>query len=90
MDCKNFEGSEERKHIYVDPKNVIHMQQAANAAVNGAIGTTGLSSPSTSRKRKYIDSSLDLSTKDHLHRNGQLSQVILLFMRVLHSVCYLS
>ncbi|VAH64167.1 unnamed protein product [Triticum turgidum subsp. durum] len=77
MDCKNFDGSEDRKHLNLDHKNVIHMQQAANAAVNGAIGATALSSPSTSRKRKHIDSSLDLSTKEHLAiRNGQLSQVI--------------
>lgn len=77
MDCKNFDGSEDRKHLNMDHKNVIHMQQAANAAVNGAIGATTLSSPSTSRKRKHIDSSLDLSTKEHLAiRNGQLSQVI--------------
>lgn len=76
MDCKNFDGSEDRKHLNFDHKNVIHMQQAANAAVNGAIGATALSSPSTSRKRKHIDSSLDLSTKEHLAiRNGQLSQV---------------
>ncbi|KAM0896055.1 hypothetical protein ACQ4PT_023431 [Festuca glaucescens] len=75
MDCKNFDGSEERKTIYVDPKTAIQTQQATNAAANGAIGATGLSSPSTSRKRKHIDPSIDLSTKEHVaHRNGQLSQ----------------
>ncbi|CAM0882592.1 unnamed protein product [Alopecurus aequalis] len=75
MDCKNFDGSEERKTIYVDPKSVVHMHQAANAAVNGAFGAIGLSSPSTSRKRKHIDPPIDLSTKEHVaHRNGQLSQ----------------
>uniref|UniRef100_A0ACD5VGT6 Uncharacterized protein n=1 Tax=Avena sativa TaxID=4498 RepID=A0ACD5VGT6_AVESA len=77
MDCKNFDGNEERKTIYVDPKSVAHIQQATNAAVNGAIGVTGLSSPSTSRKRKHIDPLIDLSTKEHVaHRNGQISQVI--------------
>ncbi|KAM0896054.1 hypothetical protein ACQ4PT_023431 [Festuca glaucescens] len=77
MDCKNFDGSEERKTIYVDPKTAIQTQQATNAAANGAIGATGLSSPSTSRKRKHIDPSIDLSTKEHVaHRNGQLSQII--------------
>ncbi|XP_047053673.1 protein tesmin/TSO1-like CXC 6 isoform X1 [Lolium rigidum] len=77
MDCKNFDGSDERKTIYVDPKTAIQMQQATNAAANGAIGATGLSSPSTSRKRKHIDPSIDLSTKEHVaHRNGQLSQII--------------
>jgi hypothetical protein len=80
MDCKNFDGSDERKTIYVDPKTAIQMQQATNAAANGAIGATGLSSPSTSRKRKHIDPSIDLSTKEHVaHRNGQLSQVMNIF-----------
>ncbi|CAA0810573.1 Protein tesmin/TSO1-like CXC 5 [Striga hermonthica] len=41
MDCKNYEGSEERKaHFHQYPTNSIAlMQQAANAAINGAIGT---------------------------------------------------
>ena len=77
MDCKNFDGSEERKTIYVDPKSAIHMHQATNAAANGAIGPTGVSSPSTSRKRKHIDPPIDLSTKEYVaHRNSQLSQVM--------------
>ncbi|XP_051151135.1 protein tesmin/TSO1-like CXC 5 [Andrographis paniculata] len=41
VECKNFEGSEERKiHLYqypVDSADII--QQATNAAINGAIGT---------------------------------------------------
>ncbi|XP_062206937.1 protein tesmin/TSO1-like CXC 6 isoform X2 [Phragmites australis] len=76
MDCKNFEGSEERRTIFQgDQKNAIHMQQAANAAVNGAIGVTGFPSPSTSRKRKHIDPSLDHSNKEHVvNRNGHLPQ----------------
>ncbi|KAL6845527.1 hypothetical protein ACP4OV_025022 [Aristida adscensionis] len=76
MDCKNFEGSEERRALFQgDHKNPIHMQQAANAAVNGAIGVTGYPSPSTSRKRKHIDPSLDHLNKEHLvHRNGHLPQ----------------
>ncbi|KAI3468227.1 hypothetical protein Pfo_024890 [Paulownia fortunei] len=41
MDCKNFEGSEERKaHFHQHPTNpMAFIQQAANAAINGAIGT---------------------------------------------------
>ncbi|KAK3165509.1 hypothetical protein QOZ80_1AG0034050 [Eleusine coracana subsp. coracana] len=67
MDCKNFEGSEERKALFQgDHKNAIHMQQAANAAVNGAIGVTGFPSPSASRKRKHIDPSLDSSNKEQV------------------------
>ncbi|TVU35031.1 hypothetical protein EJB05_16897 [Eragrostis curvula] len=76
MDCKNFEGCEERKALFQgDHKNAIHMQQAANAAVNGAIGVTGFPSPSTSRKRKQIDPSLDHSVKEHVaNRNCHLPQ----------------
>lgn len=41
MDCKNFEGSEERKaHFHPHLANsMAFIQQAANAAINGAIGT---------------------------------------------------
>ncbi|CAA0838523.1 Protein tesmin/TSO1-like CXC 5 [Striga hermonthica] len=41
MDCKNYEGSEERKaHFHQYPTNSIAlMQQAAIAAIDGAIGT---------------------------------------------------
>jgi len=76
MDCKNFDGSEERRSLYQgDHKNSVNMQQATNAAVNGAIGATGFSSPSTSRKRKHIDPSLDHSNKEHVaQRNGHLPQ----------------
>jgi hypothetical protein len=77
MDCKNFEGSEERKAFSQgDQKNAIHMQQAANAAVNGAIGVTGFPSPSASRKRKHIDPSLERSNKEHIaNKNCHLPQV---------------
>lgn len=76
MDCKNFEGSEERRNLFQgDHKNAINIQQATNAAVNGAIGTTGFPSPSTSRKRKHIDPSLDHSNKEHAaHRNCHIPQ----------------
>jgi len=80
MDCKNFDGSEERRSLYQgDHKNSVNMQQATNAAVNGAIGATGFSSPSTSRKRKHIDPSLDHSNKEHVaQRNGHLPQVMVI------------
>lgn len=41
MDCKNFEGSDERKvHYHQHAANSLEfIQQAANAAINGAIGT---------------------------------------------------
>ncbi|PSR91255.1 Protein tesmin/TSO1-like [Actinidia chinensis var. chinensis] len=44
MDCKNFEGSEERTAlVHVDRDNYIsYLQQPANAAINEAIGTSHL------------------------------------------------
>nr|BAB61216.1 P0460E08.26 [Oryza sativa Japonica Group] len=50
--------------------------QAANAAVNGAIGAAAFSSPSASRKRKHIDPSLDHSAKENgAHRTNHVPQV---------------
>ncbi|KAE9600315.1 putative transcription factor Tesmin family [Lupinus albus] len=47
IDCKNFEGSEERQALFHgnQNKNMAHIQQAANAAITGAIGSSGYSSP---------------------------------------------
>ncbi|CAI8619781.1 unnamed protein product [Vicia faba] len=54
MDCKNFEGSEERQALFHGDQNnnMAFIQQAANAAITGAIGSSGYSSPPVSRKRK--------------------------------------
>jgi hypothetical protein len=78
MDCKNFDGSEERKALLQgDHKNAIHMQQAANAAVNGAVGVTGFPSPSASRKRKHIEPPLGRSNREHVaNKNCHLPQVM--------------
>ncbi|KAL0407762.1 UNVERIFIED_CONTAM: protein tesmin/TSO1-like CXC 5 [Sesamum radiatum] len=53
MDCKNFEGSEEKKALSQGhPENQsISIQQAANAAINGAIGTP----PSKKSRNHQID-----------------------------------
>ncbi|GAB4837249.1 hypothetical protein Ancab_002152 [Ancistrocladus abbreviatus] len=57
MDCKNFEGSEERKALFHGNhcNAMIYIQQAANAAINGAIGPSGYLMPQTSKKRKNQD-----------------------------------
>ncbi|XP_027358566.1 protein tesmin/TSO1-like CXC 5 isoform X1 [Abrus precatorius] len=54
MDCKNFEGSEERQALFHGDQNnnMAYIQQAANAAITGAIGSSGYSSPPVSKKRK--------------------------------------
>ncbi|KAL9263170.1 tesmin/TSO1-like CXC 5-like protein [Drosera capensis] len=74
IDCKNFEESEERQALFHDhANNMAYIQQAANAAITGAIGSSGFMSTPTSKKRK--DQELLLSAKDPLmHRPMQSSQ----------------
>ncbi|ERM98621.1 hypothetical protein AMTRI_Chr05g66610 [Amborella trichopoda] len=54
MDCKNYEGSEERRALFqVDQgMHMTYLQQAANAAITGAIGSSGYASPPINKKRK--------------------------------------
>ncbi|XP_058114188.1 protein tesmin/TSO1-like CXC 5 isoform X2 [Magnolia sinica] len=79
MDCKNFEGSEERRGLFhVDHGNALtYIQQAANAAITGAIGSSGYASPPANKKRKtQQDLFFSTSVKDTpVHRFGQFSQV---------------
>ncbi|KAK9100949.1 hypothetical protein Scep_024379 [Stephania cephalantha] len=64
MDCKNFEGSEERKALFQgDHGNALYMQQA-NAAITGAIGTSGYGSPPASKKRKNHELFFSATNKD--------------------------
>lgn len=59
QDCKNFEGSEERKAL-VQMKNASdrnHIQEAANFALNGATGSLGYKN-SPVRRKKYQENSL--------------------------------
>ncbi|CAL0312490.1 unnamed protein product [Lupinus luteus] len=66
MDCKNFEGSEERQALFHGDQNnnIVYMQQAANAAITGAIGSSGFSSPPLSKKRKGQELYFGPTTKD--------------------------
>ncbi|KAH7658302.1 Lin-54 family protein [Dioscorea alata] len=76
IDCKNFDGSEERRALFHGdhPNNLSYMQQAANAALNGAIGSSGyVSSPSLKKKLKGLP--FGTSAKDQaIHRVAQLNQ----------------
>lgn len=80
MDCKNFEGSEERRALFHgDHTNNLAFiqQQAANAAINGAVGSYGYTSLPLSKKRKGQELLFSATAKDQsLHRLGQLQQVI--------------
>lgn len=79
MDCKNYEGSEERQALFHGDhaNNIVYIQQAANAAITGAIGSSGYGSPPLNKKRKGQDLLFGSSTKDPGLRLGQLPQVLL-------------
>ncbi|OIV93462.1 hypothetical protein TanjilG_21023 [Lupinus angustifolius] len=66
MDCKNFEGSEERQALFHGDQNnnMVYIQQAANAAITGAVGSSGFSSPPISKKRKGQELYFGATTKD--------------------------
>ncbi|XP_054785496.1 protein tesmin/TSO1-like CXC 5 isoform X2 [Prosopis cineraria] len=77
MDCKNFEGSEERQALFHGDQNnnMAYIQQAANAAITGAIGSSGFSSPPVSKKRKGQEIFFGPTTKDTpVGRLGQFQQ----------------
>ncbi|KAH1235931.1 Protein tesmin/TSO1-like CXC 5 [Glycine max] len=74
MDCKNFEGSEERQALFHGDQNnnLVYIQQAANAAITGAIGSSGYSSPPISKKRKGQELLFGPTVKDpSVGRQGQ-------------------
>ncbi|KAG9456135.1 hypothetical protein H6P81_000643 [Aristolochia fimbriata] len=76
QDCKNFEGSEERRALFnPDHGHAIYVHQAANAAISGAIGTSGYASPPASKRRKNQDILFGTAVKDpSLQRLGQFLQ----------------
>ncbi|KAJ6698823.1 TESMIN/TSO1-RELATED [Salix purpurea] len=77
MDCKNFEGSEERQALFHGDhgNNMAYIQQAANAAITGAIGSSGYASLPVSRKRKCQELFFGKTVKDpSFHRLGHFQQ----------------
>lgn len=75
VDCKNFEGSEERRTPSRGHNNLIYMQQAANAAINGAIGSSGFGTQFASKKRKCDEILPSVVVKDQfVMRTGQQPQ----------------
>ncbi|CAI9758988.1 unnamed protein product [Fraxinus pennsylvanica] len=76
MDCKNYEGSEERQALFHGDhaNNMVYIQQAANAAITGAIGSSGYGSPPMNKKRKGQELSFGAIAKDTVHGVGQFQQ----------------
>ncbi|XP_055824965.1 protein tesmin/TSO1-like CXC 5 isoform X2 [Solanum dulcamara] len=76
MDCKNFEGSEERQALFHGDhaNNMAYLQQAANAAITDAIGSSGYGSPPVNKKGKPQELFVGSKNKDPVHRLGQFQQ----------------
>ncbi|KAK8553525.1 hypothetical protein V6N13_062327 [Hibiscus sabdariffa] len=65
MDCKNFNGSEERRAlVHGDHNSIDYVQQAANAAISGAVGSSGFGIALASKKRKSEELIFGLAVKD--------------------------
>ncbi|KAL6585920.1 hypothetical protein OROMI_002564 [Orobanche minor] len=77
MDCKNYEGSEERQALFHGDhaNNMVYIQQMANAAITGAIGSSGYGSPPLNKKRKGQEIFFGSTVKDPAQRLGQLRQM---------------
>ncbi|XP_050219586.1 protein tesmin/TSO1-like CXC 5 [Mercurialis annua] len=79
MDCKNFEGSEERQALFhgEHANNMAYLQQAANAAITGAIGSSGYASPPIPKKRKSQELLFGSTSKDApFNRLGHYQQAM--------------
>ncbi|XP_074590183.1 protein tesmin/TSO1-like CXC 5 [Curcuma longa] len=74
MDCKNFEGSEERKALFHSNHGSMLYMQQANAALNGAIGPSGFMSPSSKRRRNQSLFTGTTVKDQSFHRLSQLPQ----------------
>ncbi|KAL2553608.1 Protein tesmin/TSO1-like CXC 5 [Forsythia ovata] len=76
LDCKNYEGSEERQALFHgdNANNMAYIQQAANAAITGAIGSSGYGSPPLNKKRKGQELFFGSAVKDPMHKLRQFQQ----------------
>ncbi|XP_021907759.1 protein tesmin/TSO1-like CXC 5 [Carica papaya] len=65
LECKNFEGSEERRGVlHGNPNTIAYVQQAANAAITGAIGLSGYVASTATKKRKIEELLFSLAAKE--------------------------
>ncbi|CAA7046759.1 unnamed protein product [Microthlaspi erraticum] len=77
LDCKNFEGSEERLALFHgDHSNhMTYLQLAANAAITGAVGSSGFAPPPAPKRRKSQEIMFNQANKDpSTHRLAHFPQ----------------
>ncbi|CAI8599823.1 unnamed protein product [Vicia faba] len=72
MDCKNFEGSDERRAVFQEEYRLVQIRQATNAAISGAVGPSSSVTHITPKKRKipeifsgksFIDQTFDMTAQ---------------------------
>ncbi|KAJ6732465.1 PROTEIN TESMIN/TSO1-LIKE CXC 5 ISOFORM X1 [Salix purpurea] len=75
LECKNFEGNDERRALFHgSPHATAYAQQATNAAISGAIGSSGYVTTLVSKKRKS-EELFGIPTKDQsAHCTSKFSQ----------------
>ncbi|KAL6985415.1 hypothetical protein U1Q18_018790 [Sarracenia purpurea var. burkii] len=79
MDCKNFEGREERRDLFhgEDGTHVSYIQRATNAAINRAIGTSRLCTLPASKRRKTQQLVFGATASDQcIHGIAQFQQTL--------------
>ncbi|XP_065848636.1 protein tesmin/TSO1-like CXC 6 [Euphorbia lathyris] len=75
MDCRNSEGSEARRSLLLGNHNgIAYMKQAANAAISGAIGSSGYGTPLASRKRKSEEHPGSLAKGQVVHSTAKFQE----------------
>ncbi|MED6110606.1 hypothetical protein PIB30_044599 [Stylosanthes scabra] len=77
MDCKNFEGNNERRASFHEECNMFRVKQEANAAISGAVGSSGYGTGTaiTPKKRKIHEIfSAKSSTEKTVSRTTQYQQ----------------
>ncbi|CAL0319234.1 unnamed protein product [Lupinus luteus] len=52
MDCKNLELSDQHRAVFNEEQNLVCTKQAANAAISGAVGSSGYGTQTVAKKRK--------------------------------------
>ncbi|CAO2825933.1 unnamed protein product [Amaranthus hypochondriacus] len=76
IDCKNFESSKEREALFPGNNYTTMIHQAANAAINGAIGSSGFGASPESRKRSRQELINCMYNNQPIYRNPHYIQRI--------------
>jgi len=77
MDCKNFEGSTERRAIFHREYNEVHIKQGTSDAVTEVVGSSGYRNHITPKRRKIQEMFSGKATVDQtVNTTAQYLQVL--------------